>query len=65
MMHQAGLPLFARTDVSDQVPGYSLPFGISLHDELVSLVEEGFTPAEGLREATALPERLLDCEIGV
>lgn len=57
-MHEAGLPLIAGTDAFDQNPSIFVPVGITLHFELDSLVDAGFTPAEALRAATILPSYL-------
>jgi imidazolonepropionase-like amidohydrolase len=50
VLHRAGVPILAGTDQA--VPGHSL------HRELEILVDAGFTPAEALEAATALPARL-------
>ncbi|HEV8355920.1 MAG TPA: amidohydrolase family protein [Gemmatimonadales bacterium] len=55
LLHAEGVKFLAGTDLSN-------PFiypGFSLHDELVSLVAAGFTPAEALRAATIDPARYL------
>lgn len=58
-LHEAGIPILAGTDSigAAGIPGYpfSLPFGSSLHDELVNLVDAGLAPAEALRAATVVP----------
>jgi predicted amidohydrolase YtcJ len=56
LLNEAGLVLLAATDVGVplQVPG------ISLHRELVRLVEAGLTPLEALQTATLNPARVLD-----
>ncbi|KAK8006012.1 amidohydrolase protein [Apiospora marii] len=55
----AGIPVLAGTDaIGDVFPGVSFPFGATLHDELVNLVEAaGMTPAQALRAATEEPAR--------
>lgn len=55
LMNDAGVMLLAGTDLATawQVPGYSL------HDELVSLVDAGASPAAALGAATLNPARVL------
>lgn len=53
-LHAAGVPILAGTDA----PNPGTAFGISLHEELQLLVRAGFTPAEALNAATALPARI-------
>jgi imidazolonepropionase-like amidohydrolase len=55
-LHRAGVPFLAGSD-SGGVP-YTYP-GFSLHDELVFLVEAGFTPMEALQTATLNPAKFL------
>jgi imidazolonepropionase-like amidohydrolase len=55
LLNQAGVVLLAATDVG--IP--RLVPGISLHEELVLLVEAGLTPLEALRAATLNPARVL------
>ncbi len=55
LLHEAGVRFLAGTDLANP---YIYP-GFSLHDELVSLVAAGFTPAEALRAATLDPARYL------
>jgi hypothetical protein len=55
LFHNAGVTLLAATDVG--VP-FQVP-GLSLHRELVRLVEAGLTPLEALRTATLNPARVL------
>ena len=55
LLHREGVRFLAGTDLSNP---YIYP-GFSLHDELVSLVAAGFTPAEALRAATLDPARYL------
>lgn len=55
LLHNAGVLLLAGTDVG--IP--TLVPGISLHEELVLLVECGLTPLEALRAATLNPARVL------
>ena len=50
-LHRAGVPLLAGTDA----PGPGTAHGVSLHGELQLLVRAGFTPAQALSAATALP----------
>lgn len=54
-LHRAGVPILAGTDspMLDIYPGYAL------HDELASLVDSGFSPAEALRAATLAPATFL------
>ena len=54
-MNEAGVLLLAATDVG--IP--MLIPGLSLHEELVLLVEAGLTPLEALRTATLNPARVL------
>ena len=58
MMHQAGVPFLAGSDVQNP---YCFP-GFSLHDELALLVNAGFTPIEALQAATRNPARFLGKE---
>ncbi|MGH2399676.1 MAG: amidohydrolase family protein, partial [bacterium] len=55
LLNEAGVLLLAATDVG--IP--MLVPGISLHEELVLLVEAGLTPLEALRAATLNPARVL------
>jgi imidazolonepropionase-like amidohydrolase len=55
LLNEAGVVLLAATDVG--IP--MLVPGISLHEELVLLVEAGLTPLESLRAATLNPARVL------
>jgi hypothetical protein len=55
LFHQAGVTLLTATDVG--VP-FQVP-GLSLHRELVRLIEAGLTPLEALRAATLYPARVL------
>jgi imidazolonepropionase-like amidohydrolase len=48
VMHRAGVPFVAGTDVGS---AFLIP-GFSLHDELADLVNAGFTPMEALQSAT-------------
>lgn len=55
MMHRAGVPLLAGTDLGN-------PFifaGFSLHDELELFVQAGLTPLEVLKTATVNPAKYL------
>lgn len=56
LLHGAGVMLLAATDVG--IP--TLVPGISLHEELVLLVDAGLSPLEALRAATINPARVLD-----
>jgi imidazolonepropionase-like amidohydrolase len=51
LLHRAGVPILAGTDVLNP---YCFP-GFSLHDELALLVEAGLTPMEALQAATRNP----------
>jgi imidazolonepropionase-like amidohydrolase len=55
LLHEAGVVLLAATDVG--IP--MLVPGLSLHEELVLLVEAGLTPLEALQTATVNPARVL------
>ncbi|RPH62158.1 MAG: hypothetical protein EHM89_06060 [Acidobacteria bacterium] len=55
LLNDAGVLLLAATDVG--IP--MLVPGLSLHEELVLLVEAGLTPLEALRTATLNPARVL------
>jgi hypothetical protein len=55
LLNQAGVLLLAATDVG--IP--MLVPGLSLHEELVLLVEAGLTPLDALRSATLNPARVL------
>lgn len=50
-IHEAGVPIMAGTDT----PIAFLTPGLSLHEELVSLVEAGMSPQEALKSATVNP----------
>ncbi len=50
-LHAAGVPILAGTDSPNPATG----FGVALHEELQILVRAGFTPAQALHAATALP----------
>jgi imidazolonepropionase-like amidohydrolase len=55
-LRQAGVDVLAGTDAAHlEVPGVA--HGASLHDELRLLTVAGWTPAQALRAATALPAR--------
>jgi imidazolonepropionase-like amidohydrolase len=54
LLNHAGVLLLAATDVG--IP--MLVPGLSLHEELVLLVEAGLTPLEALRTATLNPARV-------
>jgi hypothetical protein len=58
IMHDAGVPLLAGTDLGN-------PFvyaGSSLHDELELFVQAGLTPFEALKAATVNPAKYLGLE---
>jgi imidazolonepropionase-like amidohydrolase len=55
LLHEAGVVLLAATDVG--IP--MLVPGLSLHEELVLLVEAGLSPLEALQTATVNPARVL------
>jgi amidohydrolase family protein len=55
LLHDAGVVLLAATDVG--IP--MLVPGLSLHEELVMLVQAGLTPSEALRTATVNPAKVL------
>jgi hypothetical protein len=55
LLNEAGVLLLAATDVG--IP--MLVPGLSLHEELVLLVDAGLTPLEALRTATLNPARVL------
>lgn len=62
LLHQAGMPILAGTDVSDLLPfgGH----GVALHLELALLVKAGLTPSQALAAATWVPAPcfgLTDC----
>lgn len=50
-MHKAGIRVLAGTDA----PNPGTAHGVSIHEELQLLVMAGFTPAQALEAATALP----------
>ena len=60
-MVPAGVTFVAGTDATTHlvVPGFSI------HDELISLVRNGMTPAESLRSATAIPAKMIGSDAGV
>jgi hypothetical protein len=55
LLHETGVVLLAATDVG--IP--MLVPGLSLHEELVLLVQAGLTPSEALQTATVNPARVL------
>jgi imidazolonepropionase-like amidohydrolase len=59
MLRAAGLLMLAGTDsnMNDPTTPCEMPYGASLHDELVLMVEAGFSPGEALRSATGLPAK--------
>lgn len=57
-LHKAGVPMMAGTDTPI---GFLTP-GLSLHEELIVLVESGLTPAEALKTATINPARYFNLE---
>src|SRR5579864_5863770 len=58
-MRRAGVEFLAGTDTEE--PYFTIP-GFSLHEELVLLVQAGFTPLEALQTATLNPARFLGKE---
>jgi imidazolonepropionase-like amidohydrolase len=56
-MHAAGVNFIAGTDVSID-NSYVYP-GFSLHDELLHLVEAGFSPMEAIQSATRNPAKFM------
>jgi imidazolonepropionase-like amidohydrolase len=54
-MHKAGVRIMAGSDFSD----WGMVPGVDLHNELVLLVEAGFTPMEALQAATIKPAEFL------
>ncbi len=58
MMHRAGVPFLAGTDVGNP---YCFP-GFSMHDELALLVQAGLSPMEALQTATRNPANYLGNE---
>ncbi|KAI1480960.1 hypothetical protein F4774DRAFT_66063 [Daldinia eschscholtzii] len=55
-LYEAGVTILAGTDaVGSTLPFVYIPFGDTLHQELVNLVGIGMTPAEALRAATIVP----------
>ncbi len=54
LLHEGGIPILAGTDAGN--PGTT--HGASMHGELSLLVAAGFTPAQALRAATALPAKI-------
>lgn len=58
IMHKAGVPILAGTDVGNAY----VYAGSSLHDELAFFVRAGMTPLEALRTATVNPAKFLGME---
>ena len=55
-IHNNGIPILAGTDAfTGSYYPVTLPFGLTLHDELKNFVDIGFSPAEALRAATIVP----------
>ncbi len=57
-IHKAGIPMMAGTDTPI---GFLTP-GLSLHEELIVLVEAGLSPQEALKTATLNPARYFKLE---
>jgi imidazolonepropionase-like amidohydrolase len=57
MMNKAGVPMMSGTDVGNP---FILP-GFTLHEELIDLVQAGFTQAEALKTATSIPPNSWAC----
>ncbi len=57
-IHKAGIPIMAGTDTPI---GFLTP-GLSLHEELIVLVEAGLSPQEALKTATLNPARYFKLE---
>jgi hypothetical protein len=55
MMNKVGVPTMSGTDVGNP---FILP-GFTLHEELIDLVQAGFTPAEALKTATYNPAKFM------
>jgi hypothetical protein len=58
ILHRAGVPILAGTDVGNPY----IYAGFSLHDELGLLVRAGLTPYEALRTATVNPAKFFGME---
>jgi len=56
VLHRGGVEFMAGTDTA---PGIYVMPGFSLHDELASFVEAGFSPMDALATATSNPARFL------
>lgn len=54
-IHARDIPILAGTDSTTPYAGLSIPFGISMHDELWHLSEAGLPTSDILRAATVLP----------
>jgi imidazolonepropionase-like amidohydrolase len=62
LMQRAGVQVVTGTDFGMRPEAVPYPItrpGTDLHDEVMLLVEGGFTPMEALRSATAIPARVL------
>jgi len=57
-IHEAGIPMMAGTDTPI---GFLTP-GLSLHEELIVLVEAGLSPQEAMKSATLNPARYFNLE---
>ncbi|MDZ4714445.1 MAG: amidohydrolase family protein [Cytophagales bacterium] len=57
-VHRAGIPMMAGTDTPI---GFLTP-GLSLHEELVAMVEAGLSPQEALKAATLNPAKYFNLE---
>ena len=57
-IHKAGIPMMAGTDTPI---GFLTP-GLSLHEELIVMVEAGLTPADAIRAATLNPAKYFNLE---
>jgi imidazolonepropionase-like amidohydrolase len=57
-IHKAGIPMMAGTDTPI---GFLTP-GLSLHEELIVMVEAGLTPADAIKAATLNPARYFNLE---
>ena len=57
-IHKAGIPMMAGTDTPI---GFLTP-GLSLHEELIVMVEAGLSPLEALKTATLNPAKYFSME---
>lgn len=59
-MHEAGVTLIVGTDSNQTNKMNFIPHGVSIHEELESLVNAGLSAKEVLKGATSIPAKTFD-----